>query len=73
VCAAGQAQPAGRSFQPSSAAVAAVHADADTTEIQLASRLLSTGYTVVQAAASYAATDHANSSVISGIIDEAAA
>ncbi|GAC1405276.1 MAG: hypothetical protein NVSMB60_24420 [Mycobacterium sp.] len=69
VCAAGAAPPVGGSFQTSSAAVAAVHADADTTEIQFASRLLSTGFTVVQAAASYAATDATNESLIGDIID----
>jgi hypothetical protein len=70
LCAAGEAPPAGGSFQASSAAVAAVHADADATEILFASRLLSTGYTVVQAAAGYAATDATNASSIGDIIND---
>jgi hypothetical protein len=57
LCAAGEAPPVGGSFQASSAAVAAVHADVDATEALFSSRLLSTGYTVVQAAADYAAAD----------------
>ena len=71
VCAAGEAPPVGGSFQASSAAVAAVHADADATEMLFASRLLSTGYTVVQAAVGYAATDDNGSSLIGGVVDEA--
>lgn len=70
VCAAGEAPPVGGSFQASSVAVAAVHADADATEIQFASRLLSTGSTVVQAAAAYAAMDATNKSDIGDIIND---
>ncbi|HEX4588098.1 MAG TPA: hypothetical protein VH185_09055 [Mycobacterium sp.] len=69
LCAAGEAPPAGGSFQASSAAVAGVHADADATEILFASRLLSTGYTVVQAASSFVASDDTNASLIGGIAD----
>src|SRR5579859_196192 len=72
LCAAGEAPPAGGSFQASSAAVAAVHAEADATEIQFASRLLSTGYTVVQAATAYAAMDATNKSDIGNIISDVA-
>src|ERR1700755_1851237 len=72
LCGAGEAPPVGGSFQASSAAVAAVHADADATEILFASRLLSTGYTVVQAAAAYAATDATNKSDIGDIINDVA-
>lgn len=68
VCAAGAAPPTGDSFQPSSAAVAAVHTGADAAEMLFASRLLSTGYTVVQAASLYAATDSANASDISSVV-----
>jgi hypothetical protein len=73
LCAAGEAPPVGDAFQASSAALAAVHADADATEMLFASRLLSTGYTVVQAAAGYAATDATNASsigdIVNGIVD----
>jgi hypothetical protein len=72
LCSAGQAPPVGGSFQASSAAVAAVHTDADATEMMFASRLLSTGYTVVQAAAAYAATDAVNKSDIADIINDVA-
>jgi hypothetical protein len=61
---------AGGAFQASSAAVAAVHADADATEMLFASRLLSTGYTVVQAAAGYAATDATNASTIGDLVND---
>ena len=70
LCSAGEAPPVGGSFQASSAAVAAVHAHADATEILFASRLLSTGYAVVQAAAGYSATDATNASGIGYIIGD---
>jgi len=72
LCAAGEAPPVGGSFQASSAAVAAVHADADATEILFASRMLSTGYTVVRAAADYAAADASNASSIGDVINDIA-
>jgi hypothetical protein len=70
LCCAGEAPPVGGSFQASSAAVAAVHADADATEILFASRMLSTGYTVIQAAADYATADADNASSIGDVVND---
>jgi hypothetical protein len=65
----GPAPAVGRGFQATSAAVAAVHTDADVAEATFVQRLAATASTVVSAAHGYALTEASNAAWVAAFAE----